>query len=224
MRYTLVRYILAITFVFLSQSLSNVALAQYATTRVDGRPFTTGCSNDHCFLAVPIYITTEPENIDKAVADCANADICRAAVVALAAYAGIDPSTVNQALSVYGKAYRILSGRAAGNEHWIYVDAPPNHVFCNIAWHTWSVTPGSTVSGSFRNDRRQAVFYANVPRKRWLEGRSWTKTMVQLHSIRNGVRADCMRQLAQNEWGNVMFDENGGSALTGGKFWDVNAR
>ncbi len=210
----------AAVFLFLSCS---PCWAQFSTQYVDGKPFTSGCSQDHCFFPVPIYITAEPHNIDKAVADCANADVCRGALVAIAAYAGMEPSSVDQALSAYGTAYPILTGNSGGNEHWIYFDAPPDFVFCTIAWHTWSVTSGSTVSGSFRHDRRQAGFYANVPVNGWLEGSSWTKTMVQLHAIRNGTSANCSSPIDSNSWGTVMFNENGGSSLSGGQFWDVNA-
>lgn len=212
------------TFFLLAVFFGIPAYAQFSTQYVADRPFTNGCSVEHCFLSLPIYITAEPENIDKAVADCANAVLCRGAIVALAAYAGLDPSTVNQVISAYGQAHSILSGGVAGNEHFIFVDAPPGYVLCNIAWHTWSVTPGSTVSGTIRYDRSQVRFYANVPVNRVFQGRSWTKTMIQLHYVANGVRFDCMSPMLQDQYGFVMFDENGGSPLSGGRFWDINAR
>lgn len=196
------------------------ALAQFKTSYVDGKPFSTGCSPDHCLFALPIYITAEPHSIDDAVAECTNSDLCQAAVVAAAAYVGIDPATMKQAMDAYNVGHRVLSGDQAGSEHHIYFDAPPGYVFCAMAWHTWSVTSGSTVSGSIRHDRRQVGFYANVPVNDWLEGKSWTKTMVQLHAIREGLDWGCSTPIAQNEWGVVIFDENGGSALSGGTFYE----
>ncbi|WP_162630771.1 hypothetical protein [Paracoccus endophyticus] len=137
----------------------------------------------------------------------------------MAAYAGIEPSSVNQVMTAYGQAHRILTGGAGGNEHVVYVDAPPGYVLCNIAWHTWSVSGGSTVSGTYRSDRRQARFYANVPVQGWLSGRSWTKTMVQLHFLRDGFPWNCSGWHYQDQYGYVMFDQNGLSALSGGAFF-----
>jgi hypothetical protein len=177
-----------------------------------GERWVTGCRDDHCFTTLPINITAEPQNIWKVISDCSNSAVCKEAAKAAAVYFGAPPDAVEAAFAGYERdAAPVLSGRGGGgNEHWINFRAKPGHKLCSMKWKVWSVSGGSTISGSVDAARYLATFYANVPRRGFAQGRSWLKAIVQIHSIRERSYGD--NECPQSQ---VIFDTNGGSPLSG---------
>lgn len=186
--------------------LVGSAAAQVTTSTNEHGTWRNGCDQSYCYLTVPVNLTADPSDIFHLVQSCANSAGCVGAISAAIAAFGGDPSIAPRVATMYRVSYSVIRGRSNGNEHWIYVSPPDGTVACSVRWSVWSVNR-ATISAQFRHDRSEIMFYANVPVRRFGQGRTWIKGVFELRFSRIGP-CHTPSWLESNQYGTAFVNTN----------------